>query len=256
MSDLRSGAPLLTLVINLDRSPERLRQIADRLQAQGLNWQRIPAIEGKLLDLDNEPRVDLDGYRRLHGKGLNPAEVGCYLSHAACWQALLAHPEATHALILEDDCEFSPEFHALVKEAMANPGRWDLLRLSGIHRGTPVSVSPLGATHHLAVMLSRQTGAAAYMVNRTAAQAMLAHLIPMQLPLDHAFNRPWLLGIRERMVSPLPAWADPGKPSTIGYGAQAHARLPWHQRLSTYRYRLTTEVRRIVHALGELLTSH
>jgi glycosyl transferase, family 25 len=244
---------LLTLVINLDRSPDRLTQMADRLGAQGLAWQRVPAVEGKKLDVARDPRVDPAGYRRLHGKGLNPAEVGCYLSHVTCWQQLLANPDATHALIVEDDCEFSPAFRSVVLESLHQSAAWDLLRLSGIHRGTPVRTHRLDQDHHLAVMLSRQTGSAAYLINRNAARVMLERLVPMQLPLDHAFNRPWLLGIRERMVCPLPAWADPGKPSTIGYGDNAHARLPWYQRTSTYRYRVRTELRRVGHALSELL---
>lgn len=254
MRDNTPSPRLLTLVINLDRSPDRLSQIATRLQEQALPWQRVPAVEGKLLDLDREAFVDLAGYRRLHGKGLNPAEVGCYLSHAACWKALLDDTSATHALVLEDDCQFHPGFNKVLQTSLMHADAWDLLRLSGIHRGTPVAVRPLGPNHQLTVMLSRQTGAAAYVINRKAAKAMLDHLLPMQLPLDHAFNRPWLMGIRERMVSPLPAWADPGQPSTIGYGHQAHGRLPWYQRLSTFRYRMGTEVRRVVHALHQLLT--
>jgi glycosyl transferase, family 25 len=254
MLDPNAPTQLLTMVINLDRSPDRLELMANRLKQCGLPWQRVPAVEGRQLDLQHEPRVDPDGYRRLHGKGLNPAEVGCYLSHVACWQALVDHPTATHALVLEDDCEFTEGFRSALEHALAEASRWDLLRLSGIHRGTPVAIHPLGASHQLAVMLSRQTGSAAYAINRQAAKAMLARLVPMQLPLDHAFNRPWLLGIRERMVSPLPAWADAGKPSTMGYGNSAHARLPWHQRLSTYQHRLKTETRRVVHALGELIT--
>jgi len=77
-------------LINLDRSPQRLNLMVDRIQALNLPWQRIEAIDGRLINVEQHPQVSVLGYERKHGKQLNPAEVGCYLSHIkalnAFWQ--------------------------------------------------------------------------------------------------------------------------------------------------------------------------
>ena len=81
-----------TYVINLDRSPERLRAMSGRLERARLSWVRIAAVEGAGIDAYECADVDAQAYRRAHGKELNPAEVGCYLSHVKALRTFLAGP--------------------------------------------------------------------------------------------------------------------------------------------------------------------
>lgn len=251
-------AGLLTLLINLDRSPDRLATMSERLDRLGLNWQRVVAVEGSKIELDKSPDVSRSQYEKLHGKRLNPSEVGCYMSHVKAIQAFLDQPQAQYALILEDDVAFESDFNAVIEDLVKLRGRWDMVKLSGFHSGTPVGgISICQGNRRLAVMLSRHTGSACYMINRDAAQKYLDFLLPMYLPYDHMFDKGWETGFKVRLVTPQPTRLDWERPSTIGaVGAVGSLRmkLPWYQRLHTYSYRLKTELRRFGHGLVQWLT--
>jgi glycosyl transferase, family 25 len=241
----------MTYVINLDRSPERMASMSERLQALSLPWCRISAVEGKLLNLHQLQELSLPGFLARHGKHPKPAEVGCYLSHIRVLEAFLAQADAQYALILEDDVIFQPDLLAVLTSLLACKDQWDLVRLAGFHSGGPVGVRTLTPKRRLTVMFFRQTSSAAYLINRHAARQMLSTLLPMTVPYDHAFDRPWAMGIRARMVHPLPITLDTAQVSTIGYAPQNSGMLKWHRRLSTHRYRLGNELRRALNSSSE-----
>lgn len=245
---------LISLLINLDRSPQRLAQMAGRLDQHQLTWRRVSAVEGKLLDLQTDQRVCIPSYARKHGKNLNPAELGCYLSHIKCMEEFLQDAQAQYALILEDDVDFEPDFSEVIKEVVALGAEWDMVKLSGFHTGTPVGGIPLSHGRRLSPMLSRHTGSAAYLVNRHAAQAYASKLLPMSVPYDHAFDQGWKLGLKVRLVHPMPTRLD-GAPSTIGAGPSRNPKFPWHRRFGTYFYRAGTELQRVAYGLTQWLKS-
>ena len=244
---------LKCFLINLDRSQDRLAVMSERLQRVGLPWQRIPAVEGRKLDWESDPRVDIPGYLRRHGKHINPAEIGCYLSHLAAMRAFLDDPAARWALILEDDLDFASDFADTLAALVADEGQWDMVKLSGFHSGTPWRTAALSPGRSLAVMWSRMTGSAAYVINRRAAQAYLDRLLPMSLPYDHEFDKGWRYGLKVRMVVPLPTQLDPELPSTIGYQTSKQRRLRFLQRLPCFAYRLGNECRRLAYAAAQTL---
>jgi glycosyl transferase family 25 len=243
-----------TLLINLDRSPDRLQNMTNRLARIGLEWERVPGIDGKALDIMSDPRVSLADYKRLHGKTLNPSEVGCYLSHIAACQQFLSDPSATSALILEDDVDFADDFVQVLDDLTRIAHDWDMVKLSGFHSGTPVRRKfAVGNGRHLCVMLSRHTGAAAYLINRRMAQIYVDQLLPMRLPYDHAFDKGWEWGVKLRMVAPLPT-ALSWEPTTMLSGkTNPYKPFPWYQRTSTYAYRIKTELCRGLYGLNQWL---
>lgn len=241
---------LISLLINLDRSPQRLERMVARLEHHQLAWRRVSAIEGRLLDLKTEKRVCVQSYARKHGKDLNPAEVGCYLSHLKCMEQFLADPDVQYALVLEDDVDFDDDFTALLSEIISHSHDWDMVTLSGFHTGTPVGGIQLRGGRKLSPMLSRHTGAAAYLVNRKAAQAYLDKLLPMAVPYDHAFDQGWRLGIKTRLVHPHPTKLD-WAPTTIGDPLDRYRKFPWHKRFGTYFYRAGNELQRVAYGLKQ-----
>lgn len=91
-------------VINLDRSPERLRAIGADLDLAGLAWSRLRAVEP-----DTDYLVQTDIYDRaranyLFGRDLTRGEVGCFSSHLAALRAL-GDSGCDIGLILEDDAQ-------------------------------------------------------------------------------------------------------------------------------------------------------
>lgn len=89
------GPRYAAFVINLDRNAERMVELGRQFAGSPVPLRRLPAIEGG--------RLPAAAVRRLTGNAAAPrGTLGCFLSHAAAWEALLASADS-HALILEDD---------------------------------------------------------------------------------------------------------------------------------------------------------
>lgn len=239
-----------TWVINLDRDVERLQRISQQLAPTGLAWTRMPAVYGRDLPADEQRRLlDAATYRRRHGMEPALGELGCYLSHVAVMRALLASSHAA-ALVLEDDVLLTPALVPVLQGLMAHPARWDMVKLSQVHSGTPQPYLDVAPGHRLAVMLSRCTGSSAYLMNRRAAEAYLARILPMTLPYDHVFDQGWTFGLKVRMVTPTPCVHDEAIATTIATGGASRKFARW-QRLPAHRYRLGNELRRVIYGLTQ-----
>ena len=243
---------LHTWVINLDRAPQRLARIGARLDELGMPWTRFSAVEGKLVPAAEQAALlDRPGFERRHGMTPSLGELGCYLSHVRLMEAFLASPHE-FALILEDDVRPTAALPEVLQALMAARERWDMVKLSAIHSGSPVGVLEVGRGHRLGVMFSRCTGSSAYVVNRVAAQRYLERLLPMQLPYDHAYDRGWVYGLKVRRVFPEVCEHDDLVESTIG-NPGASRKFAWWRRWGTYAHRLKTEFARLGYGLGHLL---
>lgn len=93
---------LRTYVINLDGSIERFAAISQRLQEFGVEFERVPAVDGRQLDLTKIAEYDSSRAVRYMGRGLVGGEIGCYWSHLAVASRFL-ESDARYALVLEDD---------------------------------------------------------------------------------------------------------------------------------------------------------
>jgi glycosyl transferase family 25 len=245
---------LQTWVINLDRAPDRLARITTQLSRLGLPFTRLPAVDARQLTPEQQACLDEAAFRRQHGMPPLMGELGCYLSHVEVMRAFLASG-ASFALVLEDDVQLHDALPEVLRGLVQHAHRWDMVKLSAVHRGTPQPVLEVAPGHQLAVMLSRVTGSSAYLINRKAAEAYLhpAHgLLPMRLPYDHAYDKGWYFGLKVRLVTPTPCGHDDQVASTIGAPGQGAPRrkFHWTQRLSTYRYRLGNELRRLAYGLA------
>lgn len=86
-------APALAIV-NLDRNPGRLAETEAHFAGCRMPRFRVPAIEGA--------RLPDAAARRLGGDPARRGTLGCFLSHAAAWEAMLARG-LSHCLVVEDD---------------------------------------------------------------------------------------------------------------------------------------------------------
>ncbi len=244
-----------TWVINLDRAPERLARISQQLQRLALPFTRLPAVDACALKSSPRAALDEPAYRRKHGMTPVLGELGCYLSHVQALQQFLASP-ARFALVLEDDVLLHDSLPTVLHGLVQNAERWDMVKLSAVHSGTPVPVLQLAPGHALAVMLSRCTGSSAYLVNRRAAQAYLdtsRGLLPMNLPYDHVFDQGWRFGLKVRLVTPTPCGHDDQIASTIVAPVGVTRKFHWTRRLPAFAYRLRNEMRRLVYGLTQTL---
>jgi glycosyl transferase, family 25 len=183
-----------------------------------------------------------------------PGEIGCYLSHVEVMREFIAS-DAAFALVFEDDALLHDSLPDVLGALLANPGRWDVVKLSAVHSGTPVPVLDLVRGHKLAVMLSRCTGASAYLVNRRAGEAYLRRdggLLPMELPYDHVYDRGWDLGLKVRLVTPTPCTHDEKIPTTIEM-PRDNRKFHWTRRLPAFRWRIASELQRVVYGIKHSL---
>ncbi len=233
-------------VINLDRSPQRWLHLQDDLSAQGLIAERVPAVDGKGKSWTEFPEFDPIGYARCHGREPMATEIGCYLSHVAVLRHFMASPHQ-HCVILEDDAQLGLSFAAQMADMIKNADAWDLLLLYGIHTGGPVVTRQTPAGNAIAALTMRQTGSTAYAINRACAKDLLANLIPMRVPYDHAYTLPWIHAHRMRACLPYPVPQTRPSPSTIGWTDRKNPSFITKMRVLWYRTQ--TETRRFCHYL-------
>jgi glycosyl transferase family 25 len=242
----------LILVINLDRAPQRLQKITEQLNRLGLTWERVSAADGKTLSMEDETLLDAKAFGARHGKTPLLGELGCYLSHVWAFERFL-RSDAQFAVVLEDDVLLHDELPEVLLGLASYADAWDMVKLSGVHSGTPVSVGALTKQHALAVMLSRCTGSSAYAVNRHAATVYSRGLLPMKIPYDHEFDRGWHWGLKIRMVTPHPCGHDDQEVSMINTTSTHRVKFHWSRRLKAYRWRLANELSRLAHGVGQWL---
>jgi glycosyl transferase, family 25 len=242
---------VITLLINLDRSKDRLAKTGSKLTELGIDWERFPAVDGWARQSEIASYVDEKSFRQRHGKPPVPGEVGCYLSHIHAMQHFL-NTSREYALILEDDIVLSTDLSEVVSQLIAHPHRWDMVRLSGMHSGTPLKLLRLDQTpYSIAVSTTSYTGSSCYLVNKKAARTMVEALLPMRLPYDLAYERAWETGLKVRMVTPAPCGHSFDMGSVIHQAGVVRLNFHWSKRLPTYAWRIKNDLQRFVYGLGQ-----
>lgn len=183
-------------LINLDRSPERYAYVRESLETLGFPYERIAAIDGKnLSSKEIQESVDLATYHQWMGHLPKVGMIGCCLSHMKAWETFLASPYEC-ALIFEDDVSFEPShLRTAIESLLRTPTLWDINSFEISHKGTPLCLKKIGQTQELVLYLTEITHAGAYLINRKAAKRLLEKSLPIKMPIDHYFARPWEMGL-------------------------------------------------------------
>lgn len=95
---------VLTLVINLDDSEDRLANVRASLQSERMEFERISGVDARGKSPASFSQYDDDKAKRFFGHGLTGGEVGCYLSHLRAIERFL-QSDAEFGLVLEDDVD-------------------------------------------------------------------------------------------------------------------------------------------------------
>ena len=226
-------------VLNLDRSPERLNDFMQSFAPTGLEIVRIAAVDGNELTLPH-PDYDERRYRLYHGKRTSNGVIGCYSSHIKALRQFLESNEET-ALICEDDVSAKPELPLVLDEVLTFKEHWDLvrcagyrapvMRISGWRIPMYVPVRKLVSGYHLSVPVYYTEGAVTYLVNRKAAEKIIAFSLPMYLPYDHALDQNWRMDLTAMLITPFPiVLNDHNSRSMIQERSMPKEKLPFLQR--------------------------
>jgi glycosyl transferase family 25 len=197
-------------VINLDRSPERLKRMSARLSQLGLTYERVPAIDGKMID--NATRDRFNPKRSWHN--YNDSDMACYLSHLKAL-GIIAEREVPRAIVLEDDASFGSGFARWTASACPLPDDVELLKLEGFGAKNSPKI-PVSRYGNQTIQFSYKPtgGAAAYIITLAGAQRVLQELRVMRGLLDSDLFAYWMTGIGVYELSPFPARQD-GCPTTM-----------------------------------------
>jgi glycosyl transferase, family 25 len=155
-------------------------------------------------------------------------------------------------VIMEDDVELVAEFDAKVRAILARLPQNAMVKLVHYRLGGFLQVARLDGDIRVgACAFGPEGSAAAYALTRSAALKLLKALAPMTLPYDVALGRGWGNGVRVYNLAEnlLPMYQGGNSPSNIIVGVDYGA-IKWKkwQRIPTYLFRISEDIRRIFHA--------
>ena len=167
-------------VINLDTAIERIEFVRRQLRQLGLAYERISAVYGKDLSVE-ERREVFSAFRWwcAMGRPVAPAEIGCALSHYKIYRQMVEDEKLPYCCILEDDIALSQEFNSTLKEVgcWIDPKKPQVVILND-HQNANGDI-PSG--------IHRSTGGTCtdgYVLTRVAARNLLDANLPIIVPCD------------------------------------------------------------------------
>lgn len=118
-----------TFIINLKDRPDRKARAVRELNKHKIKGTFIEAINGIDLEIDGV-RMDQIYVKDSKFRLLRKGEIGCYLSHMACWNLILESGNP-YGLVLEDDVVFVNDFKNIFNDAFSQikDMDWDIIAL-------------------------------------------------------------------------------------------------------------------------------
>jgi len=225
-------------VISLARAPDRRSTICKHLEALGIEYELVNAVDGSSLsDAEIAKRV-------ASGRKLHRGAVGCYMSHIGVYETIVSR-KLPVALVLEDDARVDRRAKDLINGGLASrdfdycfldsdphndrgPVFYDAN--SGICLADGIRAYELSAgpqTTH------------SYLISLEGAGRRLAHAYPIRKPIDMYDHLPYVPKFRA-VVSPKLAWV--GEHSLVSFTSTKSAspemlrfsflrKYPWFFRL-------------------------
>lgn len=158
------------LVINLDRSANRLAHIAAEFDRIGIKFERVAAVDARSHpELEQQPQHPIYGTRRLLG-----SEIACLHSHRACW-SILVQDDARFGAIFEDDVVFSADAGPLLSDSGWIPADADVVKLETYFKRTLIDRRGVAAGHGFSAfrLYKNHPGTGGYIISREAARDLL-----------------------------------------------------------------------------------
>ena len=176
-------------MVNLTRATDRRAHMQAALAKAGVTSTMHPAVDCREVSEDKiYAQVSLEGpWGYMH-----PPAAACTLSHLLIWERFLA-TDKTHCLILEDDIHMADDLGQWVDDLGWWPEDADIVKLERWRGRTLKILLDQNAKTHLgrriARMYTRHVGSAGYIINRHAAEVLLAQR-PLPMTVDNLlFNQ-------------------------------------------------------------------
>lgn len=202
MTQAPSGSACPVFVINLDSSGSRLENAMRHLRAAGLEAERVPAIDGRLLTDLEIARLCPDNDRHFYAP-LSRGEVGCYLSHLKAMRAMLDRG-LERCVIFEDDFELLPHFGPCLRELLAlGPALPDAVKLYGTRPRGEV-IATLAGGERMVRSSSPPICSTCTLWTQRGVRKLLAASERLTRPIDVQVKHWWEMGLEVAWISPPP----------------------------------------------------
>ena len=210
-----------TVVINLDRDPDRLDYMREQLDREGVSFERFPAILGAAMP------ATLRRYFTAAEDGtgfLSKGELGCYASHLGVYEAIADGRIPSPALVLEDDVKVPENLRGLMEQILqAAPADWDFVRLSSPAKRAYFTIADLSPPYAL-VRYSISPGSnGAILVSQSGARKFTDRSDLRSAPIDQDNRQLWRFNMNLYGVVPEPIRGNSLETSTID--ALGHMRV-------------------------------
>lgn len=201
---------VVTYLINLDGSHERLDRATKQLADVHWPFERFSAVDGRGKDLTEFANYDNQGANDVLGRRLMNSELGCYLSHYGCVEKFLT-TDADYLVVLEDDMKINQDFKAKLGAVLEYLDRhkeldWYLINIAAKKKKLAKDITQMGDMNlwHAFYFPIRGLG---LVWSRQGAEAFIQAGKIMTMPVD-IFFQTWLskngkgLGVWPALVRP------------------------------------------------------
>lgn len=178
-------------VISLARAPERRATISAHLDALGLQYRIVEAVDGSLMSEQERNALLSPGVRYV------PGVIGCYLSHIRAYEEILRE-NLPLALILEDDACLNPRIAPAIRQGELQFTDFDYCLLDCDDRSeeTPAYYDPDSRRQLFDgfPVFETNVGPAllhAYLMTYQGAKRRVAHAFPICKPVDVYSSLPY-----------------------------------------------------------------
>lgn len=192
-------------VINLARNTTRLARVTAELDAAGMDWQRLEAVNGWELTPEEIADVYDAGRNRAWFKAdLVPPEIGIFLSQYTAWKQI-AESDAPGGIVLEDDFALLPGFAETIADICADKGPWDIVKLFTLNAQPKVLAErTLAGGTRLVLPYKVPTTMLGYVIRRDAARHLVQNSLPLHRPVDDDHKYFWQHGLNIALALPCP----------------------------------------------------
>lgn len=222
------------LLINLNQSTGRLLEAQKKLTLAGVNFERIEAVDGRLLNAD-----DLNGItewdKNKFFKPLSAGEIGCFLSHIAAVERIVSEGWPM-AVVLEDDFELHADFNNLLSKIVNSGDSFpDLIKLEGILAGGDI-VKKITKDLNLVRHRRPPVRTVAQLWTLEGAKKFLAIAHPLRRPVDVQLKHWWEGDLNILTAVPALVTQDTKQSTTSTIGARHPVGLTGKIRQYIYRF--------------------
>ena len=157
------------LLINLDKSTDRLEQQRNQFNELGLEFERLPAVSIHDFSDDEYKKMAFNGQRPM-----KQSELACFLSHKKAWDYVVEHNEP--CVVLEDDAILVKDFKNILED-LESIENVDYVTFEVHGRKKTLSKKPLcsliQAQYKLFELHIDRSGAAGYWLSPKGAKILL-----------------------------------------------------------------------------------